>query len=270
MEDDGYAFPPGVPKDFHADVDDPDCDNKYQQWAASRVVLGPEPYLDSIEARFDETQESSIIDLACIPRLQITVKLANIHLTPDGNARYDGGSWHVEGQANEQICASALYYYDSTNVSDALLALRKDLDEECEMDLPYEQDDHRALQEIYGFEQDEAKVQGLGKVVTRPGRLVTFPNILQHRVESFGLRDQSKPGHRKLLALFLVDPFKPILSTSHVPPQQENVWKSQVRGLGPLGELPTELNLKIMDVSFFFFSCFLFFFSCFLFFFSSF
>ena len=29
--------------------------------------------------------------------LQIIVKLANIHLTPE-NPSYEGGSWHVEGQ----------------------------------------------------------------------------------------------------------------------------------------------------------------------------
>jgi hypothetical protein len=29
--------------------------------------------------------------------LQVIVKLANIHLTPE-KPRYEGGSWHVEGQ----------------------------------------------------------------------------------------------------------------------------------------------------------------------------
>lgn len=35
-------------------------------------------------------------------RLQIIVKLANIHLSPS-NPGYPGGSWHVEGQANESM-----------------------------------------------------------------------------------------------------------------------------------------------------------------------
>ena len=34
--------------------------------------------------------------------LQIIVKLANIHLDPE-NSEYPGGSWHVEGQANESM-----------------------------------------------------------------------------------------------------------------------------------------------------------------------
>ena len=35
-------------------------------------------------------------------KLQIIVKLANIHLTPE-KPRYEGGSWHVEGQMNENM-----------------------------------------------------------------------------------------------------------------------------------------------------------------------
>ena len=35
-------------------------------------------------------------------RLQIIVKVANIHLTPE-KPRYKGGSWHVEGMANESM-----------------------------------------------------------------------------------------------------------------------------------------------------------------------
>ena len=248
MEGNGYAYPPGVPESFRCDPHDPEYNDKLERWSHSREVIGPEPYLESIKERFANTKKDSIVDIASIPRLQVIVKLANIHLTPE-KPRYAGGSWHVEGQLNEQICASALYYYDADNISESLLAFRKDLDVDCELDLPYEQDDHRAIHEIYGFGEDSARLQVLGRVVTQQGRLITFPNILQHRVESFELEDKSKPGHRKLLALFLVDPYKPILSTSHVPPQQEDLWKMQVKGLGPLGDLPAELNHTIMNVS---------------------
>ncbi|KAG9024292.1 hypothetical protein FS837_005422, partial [Tulasnella sp. UAMH 9824] len=43
--------------------------------------------------------------------VQVIVKLANIHLTPE-KPEYPGGSWHVEGMANERIVASSIYYYD--------------------------------------------------------------------------------------------------------------------------------------------------------------
>jgi hypothetical protein len=62
-------------------------------------------------------------------RLQVIVKLANIHLTPE-NPRYEGGSWHFEGVLNEHICATALYYYDADNVTESRLAFRSISDSE--------------------------------------------------------------------------------------------------------------------------------------------
>ena len=56
--------------------------------------------------------------------IQVIVKLASIELTPT-TPEYDGGSWQVEGQLNEHICASALYYYDSENVTETSLAFRQ-------------------------------------------------------------------------------------------------------------------------------------------------
>lgn len=55
--------------------------------------------------------------------LQVIVKLANIVLTPE-KPKYGGGSWSVEGQPNESICATALYYYDSENIADNSLSFR--------------------------------------------------------------------------------------------------------------------------------------------------
>ncbi|KAH9264714.1 hypothetical protein BASA83_011817 [Batrachochytrium salamandrivorans] len=43
--------------------------------------------------------------------LQVIVKLASIHLTPD-KPRYNGGSWRIEGTTNESIVATCLYYYE--------------------------------------------------------------------------------------------------------------------------------------------------------------
>ena len=57
------------------------------------------------------------------------MKLADIELTLE-KPTYDGGSWHVEGQLNERICVTALYYYDSKNIADNFLASRHRTDEE--------------------------------------------------------------------------------------------------------------------------------------------
>lgn len=98
----------------------------------------------------------------------------------------------------------------------------------------------------------------IGNVLTnKQGRLLTFPNTLQYLVEPFQLVDPSRPGYRKILALFFVDPNIQILSTAHIPCQQrdwwaESVWQRTTLGLpnnnNYLGKLPTEIWDTIVDV----------------------
>jgi len=61
------------------------------------------------------------------------------------------------------------------------------------------------------------------------------------------LADRSKPGHRKILALFLVDPNIRIISTANVPPQQRDWWSEQLKSSGVLGKLATELQDKVFE-----------------------
>jgi hypothetical protein len=147
-------------------------------------------------------------------RVQVIVKLAAIHLTP-GKPEYPGGSWHVEGMMNERIVSTGIYYWDSENITDSRLGFRAAVG-----DPSYEQSDYEGVREVYGLNDREALNQVLGSAETRAGRALAFPNILQHRVGPFRLADPSRPGHRKILAFFLVDPSARIVSTSDVPPQQ--------------------------------------------------
>ncbi|URN17688.1 MULTISPECIES: DUF4246 domain-containing protein [Streptomyces] len=157
--------------------------------------------------------ESARVDLRG-RRLQVIVKLAAVHLTPD-KPEYPGGSWHVEGMLNERIVSTGIYYWDSENITESRLGFRAALD-----DPEYEQSDDEGMREVYGLENEDALNQVLGSVPTPAGRCLAFPNILQHRVDSFRLADPTRPGHRKILAFFLVDPSERIVSTSDVPPQQ--------------------------------------------------
>ncbi|MDT6985344.1 DUF4246 domain-containing protein [Streptomyces lusitanus] len=147
-------------------------------------------------------------------RLQVIVKLATIHLTPD-KPEYAGGSWHVEGMLNERIVSTGLYYWDSENITESRLGFRAALD-----DPEYAQNDDNGMREVYGLENEDALNQMLGSAATPEGRCLAFPNVLQHRVSPFRLQDPTRPGHRKILAFFLVDPSRTIVSTSDVPPQQ--------------------------------------------------
>jgi hypothetical protein len=98
-------------------------------------------------------------------------------------------------------------------------------------------------------------VQYLGAVSTPQGRCVAFPNVYQHQVQPFTLADATKPGHRKIVALFLVDPHlsEPRPSTSIVLPQQK-AWMgtalhkiARAPNAGLLGRLPSELIDLVVD-----------------------
>lgn len=178
-------------------------------WENRRPVIPDAPVFAPPEL----PDESARVDLRG-RRLQVIVKLATTHLTPD-KPEYSGGSWHVEGMLNERIVSTAIYYWDSENITESRLSFRAALN-----DPNYEQNDDNGLREVYGLEDEDALNQTLGSASTPAGRCLAFPNVLQHRVGSFRLSDPTRPGYRKILAFFLVDPSKKIVSTSDVPPQQ--------------------------------------------------
>ncbi|KAF8972573.1 hypothetical protein BDZ97DRAFT_1913065 [Flammula alnicola] len=158
--------------------------------------------------------------------LQVIVKLANIELTPE-KPEYNGGSWHLEGQLNEHIVATALYYYSCSNITPSSLSFRQTFDPEDagrDSKISYRQDHQDWLNVVFGCMRDGPTIQDVGGVDTCEGRLLTFPNILQHRVGPFKLADPTKPGHRKIVALFLVDPNIKVISTAHVPCQRQDWW----------------------------------------------
>jgi hypothetical protein len=124
------------------------------------------------------------------------------------------------------------------------------------VDVGYEQGQHEFLYEVFGFDPDVVDndsdsliTQDLGNVVCQKGRLLTFPNTVQHRVSPFSLADRSKPGHRKILALFLIDPNQRIISSANVPPQRVD-WAGYKRNFVNellLPWIPVELGEMISE-----------------------
>ncbi|PPQ74093.1 hypothetical protein CVT24_012938, partial [Panaeolus cyanescens] len=227
------------------DEDDEEFWDRRQEWIESiRRVVRPEP--GDFKPR--ETPSLNIREKYGKTGLQIIIKFANIVLTPE-KPFYGGGSWHVEGRLNEHIVATSLYYYSSENITPSSLNFRQQSNVDDAHNMDYEQEHHDWLEVIFGCENEEPGVQEIGGVDTREGRLLTFPNILQHRVGAFKLADPTKPGHRKILALFLVDPNIKIISTAHVPCQRKDWWKEvalEQESTG-LGQLPVELQNHIFD-----------------------
>ncbi|KAF8202924.1 hypothetical protein BJ912DRAFT_942328, partial [Pholiota molesta] len=195
----------------------------YNHVVSANSVILPEPELPFVP--LPSPPRFSLKDGYGKRGLQVIVKMANIELTPE-KPNYDGGSWHIDGQLNEHIVATALYYYSSSNITPSSLFFRQwfSLNDMHDLNLSYPQDVSGWLAPIYGCRLDGPSVQDVGGVDTREGRLLTFPNILQHRVGPFELANPTKPGHRKIVALFLVDPNIKVISTAHVPCQQQEWW----------------------------------------------
>ncbi|KAM3556275.1 hypothetical protein MY1884_005142 [Beauveria asiatica] len=223
---------------------DPDSSAYCGRFAASKLMRSAPSNL------FAEALEAQPNPAAGSPRLQVIAKLASIHLTPS-KPQYDGGSWHVEGQLNERIVATALFYYDAHNVTPSALSFRTAANREhLGEDVFYEQNDSRGIERALAIRARGSVLQDVGRVATSAGRALFFPNLYQHRVGSFGLADPARPGHRKILALFLVDPKVPVLSTANVPPQQRAWWEREV-GADPADlvgrKLPNELREMVLD-----------------------
>ena len=116
MDGDGYQVT-DTPEPEEPATDDQTLwdtfDSEYEAYLDSRPIAQPEPDLferpeDRMCARYvglgtNFSRRKGPLNLRKdYGRLQIIVKLANIHLTPE-KPRYEGGSWHVEGQLNENM-----------------------------------------------------------------------------------------------------------------------------------------------------------------------
>ncbi|KAI0717938.1 hypothetical protein C8Q72DRAFT_902417 [Fomitopsis betulina] len=169
--------------------------------------------------------------------MQVIVKLANIVLTPE-KPEYAGGTWHVEGMNNEAIVATVIYYYDCDNITESTLSFRNAIHP-----LRYHrQDDNYCMYHLYGLQRNDRCVQDVGKITTKQDRCIAFPNLYQHLVSPFQLSDSTKPGHRKILVFFLVDPHIHIPSASTAAPQQAAWMQRAVTGTRLWERLPPEVR----------------------------
>lgn len=144
--------------------------------------------------------------------------------------------WHVNGMLNDHIVATSIIFYDSDNVTpmSGALSFRVEADLDSSKHV-YETRKFDGLASVYGIQPPDElgrdgagglALQTLGTVATPDGRLLAYPNVLQHRMEPCELLDRTSPWRRRFLALHLVDPHYRICSTRNVPPQQHEWWAS--------------------------------------------
>ncbi|CAK5263957.1 unnamed protein product [Mycena citricolor] len=179
----------------------------FPEWTRVRVLRANLTLPDALD-HYDAPDDAQMITLRERP-IQVIVKLANIVLTPD-KPEYPGGVWHVEGMGNESIVSTFIYYYDSDNIEPASLGFRQAV-----ASPPYhQQDDVACMIMLYNLRREDALIQDVGSVQTKSGHCIAFPNVYHHRVSPFKLIDASKPGVRRILVFFLVDPTRRIPSAT--------------------------------------------------------
>lgn len=194
-------------------IDDGADDEEWEEFER-----GKKDYYREFPPKYEKDPETKPFDLRSFDDLKVIVKLANIELTPE-KPEYKGGSWHVEGTINEDIVATVLYYYDMENIEESKLSFKFAFE-----DPPYEQGDEQYCNDFYGIKDGDNMTKHLGDVVAQKGRVTVFPNSFQHHVDAFKLKDVTKPGFRKILCFFLVDPHNTMVKATDVVPFQNEEW----------------------------------------------
>ncbi|KIL00783.1 hypothetical protein PAXRUDRAFT_821238 [Paxillus rubicundulus Ve08.2h10] len=210
---------------------------KKRRWIMSRPVMVPDVlpsgYLGGLEAR------RHIVRLRD-RNLQVIFHVFETRLLPGGQP-YEGSIWLVQGIRDERIVACAYYYASVENITGNALEFRTAV----KAPQPFVPGDREAMLQLWGLGEHDPCHQHLGSVPIRESLCVAFPNIYQHRHSGFSLLDPSRPGHQRIVGVFLVEPnIRPIPSTARVPPQQKG-WVR--RGIEESKFFAVELVDKIMD-----------------------
>lgn len=181
------------------------------------------------------------------------VKATNIMLTPE-KPEFEGRDLELDGLLNDRICATAHYYYDCENVTNSYIGFRQKVDTaKLEARCRNYENNPKARRRLYCAEHlfnlrdGHPAVQDVGRVSIREGRLLAYPNIFLNKLSPVSLKDRSKPGHQKVLTLFLVDPHTRVLSTANVPPQRKDWWLDILSAGKVFQNLPDDLSPRMVN-----------------------
>ena len=192
----------------------------------------------------------------------------------------DLDGWSAAGRLNERVAAVAVFVFDADNITAPHIGFRHKIFVGCDQywfrglggnngygsdEYNPLQDDHGTLGEVFAMPtlrtftsvgMPEHPYQHMGSVALLSpqsaageggqGRLVAFPNQVEHRIEPFRLVDATRPGRLRWLTLHLVDPHYRICSTRNVPPQQHSWWAVPVSEALAGKGLPAELISQIL------------------------
>jgi hypothetical protein len=229
-----------------------EIDKMFQLYTAARTAQ-----LNEVKEKFAKTVPGRMPWEIKDSTIQVITKLANVVLTPE-KPSYDGGVWHLEGIPQEKIVATAIYYYQTENITDPELNFRFAMKAP-----PVPQDGDDWVKVHYGF--DVRDVAGecafggqapLGSITTKQGLCLFFPNCFQHKIGPMKLIDPTKAGVRKILVFFLVDYRKGakdrIPSTSDITNQRHDGTMTLLEAKGFRELLMHERKFLVKDEDAFF------------------
>ncbi|KAI1443891.1 hypothetical protein F5Y02DRAFT_419591 [Annulohypoxylon stygium] len=214
----------------------------YRDWMEENKMGWPEPRIGLSCRRMLKLHQRTNLKKEFPSGIQVIFKITNIYLSPE-NPRFSGSDWGTEGTSNENIVATAIYDYDAENITESKVTFKENVWED-----PAHGDKWHE-HELYWYDLESAFSE-IGSVCTKPGRMLAFPSRFLEQIEPFELRDPTKPGYKKYLTMFLVNPRYRTLSTKVVPPQQRYWWIREVSTIFPFSLLPLELLYMIMDFVF--------------------
>jgi len=205
--------------------------------------------------------------------LQVVVRIDSIELTPKRPSfkdklaadewRWKCKAWHAaDGLVTDYIIATAILFFDLDNVDPISIQFQQaahlygvDFSEDEHRDFPsieavfdLQDQDHWDWRRDLCQPSAYPRVQELGGVIAREGRMISFPGPVSYCFDPIKLADASKPGRARYLALYLVDPNYRVCSTRNVPPQRQDWWAYDVARKAPeaFGRLPQELVDQIV------------------------
>lgn len=157
-------------------------------------------------------------------KLQVITKIVDYELKPGQSHE---GVWHVEGMSHEEIICTCLYILDrDDDIKGGELMFQRAFhrDEANYIFSNVPQDRHPTVNSMVNV-----GLAPMGRVETRKGRLIVFPNSHVHKVETLlhegegeGQDKNEAAKRRRIVVFFLVNPMRRIVSTREVAPQQES------------------------------------------------
>ncbi len=183
--------------------------------------------------------------------VQMILQMQDIDLNPE-SPEFKGEEWHVQGQTNERICTTAYYVYSAHNLRPSALpslSFRCRIHPEEALFASGQMGSPPFAEEMYGAKNGDPVIQQMGDITLREGRVVVFPNTFQMKLNPFSLADSSRPGHCRILILYLLDPNRRNMSTAMVPCQRRDWWAKEVRQkCARLRRLPMEIFHSIVSM----------------------